>query len=204
MTAQNRDYACLAFFARTANSPVLRKRSGSRTVGDSILSLGKSSDFGSFGSLSPPRASIDSGRWRHRGCVCIPLGVGPGGVLLAVTISRFASALDGIGRGLIRDSNFARIVEQDLKNRQHRNETGNLNYFTTAFFHHPDELKKELTKGGFPSPRVCAIEGPLWTVPEFETVEEQEKVMATLRALENEVTLIGASGHIMAIATKLA
>src|SRR6202042_1391706 len=29
-----------------------------------------------------------------------------GGVLLAVAISRFASALDGIGRGLIRDPDF--------------------------------------------------------------------------------------------------
>jgi SAM-dependent methyltransferase len=83
-----------------------------------------------------------------------------GGVLLAVAISRFASALDGIGRGLIRDPDFVRIVEQDLKTGQHRNETGSLDYFTTAFFHHPDELKMELIEGGFPAPRLCAIEGP--------------------------------------------
>jgi hypothetical protein len=52
-----------------------------------------------------------------------------GGVLLAVAISRFASALDGIGRGLIRDPDFVRIVELDLKTGQHRNETGSLDYF---------------------------------------------------------------------------
>jgi SAM-dependent methyltransferase len=125
-----------------------------------------------------------------------------GGVLLAVAISRFASALDGIARGFIRDPDFVRIVEQDLKTGQHRNEAGNLDYFTTAFFHHPDELKMELIEGGFPSPRLCAIEGPLWTVPEFATAEQQERLMATMRALENEVTLIGASAHIMGIATK--
>jgi SAM-dependent methyltransferase len=125
-----------------------------------------------------------------------------GGVLLAVAISRFASALDGIGRGLIRDPDFVRIVEQDLKTGQHRNETGNLDYFTTAFFHHPDELKMELIEGGFPNPRLCAIEGPLWTVPESATAEQQEELMATVRALENEVTLMGASAHIMGIATK--
>ena len=56
-----------------------------------------------------------------------------GGVLLAVAISRFASALDGIARGLIRDPDFVRIVEQDLRTEQHRNETGNADYFTTAF-----------------------------------------------------------------------
>jgi SAM-dependent methyltransferase len=125
-----------------------------------------------------------------------------GGVLLAVVISRFASALDGIVHGLIRDPDFVRIVEQDLKTGQHRNETGILDYFTTAFFHHPDELKMELIEGGFPNPRLCAIEGRLWTVPESATAAQQEELMATARALENEVTLIGASAHIMGIASK--
>jgi SAM-dependent methyltransferase len=125
-----------------------------------------------------------------------------GGVLLAVAISRFASALDGIGRGLISDPKFVRILDQDLRTGQHRNETGNLDYFTTAFFHHPDELRMELIEGGFPAPRLCAIEGPLWTVPESVTAEQQEGLMATMRKLENEVTLIGASAHIMGVATK--
>jgi SAM-dependent methyltransferase len=125
-----------------------------------------------------------------------------GGVLLAVAISRFASALDGIGRGFIRDPDFVRILERDLKTGQHRNETGNLDYFTTAFFHHPDELKMELIEGGFPNPTLSAIEGPIWTVPEPATTEQHQELMATMRALEHEVTLIGASAHIMGIATK--
>jgi len=124
-----------------------------------------------------------------------------GGVLLAVAISRFASALDGIGRGLIRDPAFVRILEQDLKTGQHRNDTANPDYFTTAFFHHPHELKMELNAGGFQSPKLCAIEGPIWTVPEW-AAEQQDQLMATVRAIENEATLIGASAHIMGIATK--
>src|SRR5215472_3662369 len=36
-----------------------------------------------------------------------------GGVLMAVAISRFASALDGIARGFIRDPRFVQIVDQD-------------------------------------------------------------------------------------------
>jgi SAM-dependent methyltransferase len=122
-----------------------------------------------------------------------------GGVLMAVAISRFASALDGIARGFIRDPRFVQIVEQDLRTGQHRNETGNLDYFTTAFFHHSDELKRELVDGGFPDTKLCAIEGPLWNVQEPEAVEQ---LMATMRALENEITLIGASAHIMGIAAK--
>lgn len=125
-----------------------------------------------------------------------------GGVLLAVAISRFASALDGIGRGSIRDPHFIQIVEQDLKTGQHRNETGRPEYFTTAFFHHPDELKMEMIEGGFPTPSLCAVEGPLWTVPESANAEQQEGSMAIMRKLENELTLIGASADIMGIGTR--
>ena len=126
-----------------------------------------------------------------------------GGVLLAVAISRFASALDGILRGFLRDPRFVPIVEQDLKTGQHRNETGNPEYFTTAFFHHPDELKMEMTEGGFRNPRLCAIEGPVWTVREPDTSEQRERLMATARAIESEPALLGASAHIMGIATKV-
>src|SRR5204862_3305969 len=97
---------------------------------------------------------------------------------------------------------FLRIVEQDLKTGQHRNHTGNPDYFTTAFFHHPDEFKTELIEGGFPVPRLCAIEGPLWTVAEPTTVEERARLMAVMRTLENDAALLGASAHIMAAAKK--
>jgi SAM-dependent methyltransferase len=126
-----------------------------------------------------------------------------GGTLMAVAISRFASALDGIARGFIRDPRFVQIVEQDLRTGQHRNETENFCYFTTAYFHHPEEFKMELMEGGFPSPNLCAIEGPIWNMQEFTSAEQRGQLMATVRAMEREATLIGASAHIMGIAKKL-
>lgn len=150
---------------------------------------------GHFTILPIPKGG--SRRFVKRAAFCVPAAF-----YWAVAISRFASALDGIARGLIRDADFVRIVQQDLKTGQHRNKTGKLDYFTTAYFHHPDEFKMELIEGGFPRPSICAIEGPVWTVPEFENAEQQKELMATMRAMENEVTLIGASAHIMGIATK--
>jgi SAM-dependent methyltransferase len=126
----------------------------------------------------------------------------PGGVFLAVAISRFASSMDGIGRSLIRDPEFVEIMKEDLRTGQHRNHTQNPTYFTTAFFHHPDEFKTELIEGGFPEVTLHAIEGPLWSVPEPKTVEEREQLMSTMRTLESEPTLIGASAHIMAECTR--
>jgi ubiquinone/menaquinone biosynthesis C-methylase UbiE len=61
----------------------------------------------------------------------------PGGVLLTAAISRYASALDGISRDLFADCSFSGIVQQDLEKGQHRNETGKVDYFTTAYFHVP-------------------------------------------------------------------
>src|SRR5262245_36516718 len=43
----------------------------------------------------------------------------PGGICLAVGISRFASTMDGLRRGLLKDPQFAEIAKQDLKNGQH-------------------------------------------------------------------------------------
>jgi hypothetical protein len=47
----------------------------------------------------------------------------PGGVMFAAAISRYASALDGLARDFFADPSFSRIVQQDLEQGQHRNET---------------------------------------------------------------------------------
>ena len=73
--------------------------------------------------------------------------VRPGGVVLAVGISRFVSTLDGMARGYLADSVFARIVQDDLATGQHRNPTHHPAYFTTAYFHHPTELKDRDGRG---------------------------------------------------------
>ena len=66
-----------------------------------------------------------------------------GGLVAAAGITRFASAIDGLNRGLIDDPAFVEIMQRDLIEGQHRNPTGSPTYFTTAFFHHPDELRAE-------------------------------------------------------------
>src|SRR5262249_53194187 len=68
----------------------------------------------------------------------------PGGLLFAAAISRFASALDGLARNFLADPAFAKIVERDLATGVHENVTGKIEYFTTAQFHRPEELEKEV------------------------------------------------------------
>ena len=83
-----------------------------------------------------------------------------GGRLFAAAISRWASALDGLARDLLPDPRFARIVERDLRDGQHRNPTERLDYFTTAYFHRPEELAAEVEGAGLKMDGVLRDRGP--------------------------------------------
>jgi SAM-dependent methyltransferase len=129
----------------------------------------------------------------------------PGGTLLAVAISRFASALDGLSRGYFKDPEFAEIVCQDLASGQHRNPTGRPEYFMDTFFHHPDELRTEVAEAGFGETTLFGVEGISWFAPDFESWWENPDYRDRLllsRAIETEPSILGASAHIMAIATR--
>ncbi|MGH7500436.1 MAG: class I SAM-dependent methyltransferase [Longimicrobiales bacterium] len=129
----------------------------------------------------------------------------PEGRIVAAAISRFASLLDGFSRGLVRDAAFRAILDRDLRDGQHRNVTDR-EYFTTAFFHRPEELAGELAGAGFDSIRIIAIEGPFWCLAGFDELWNDHDMraftMETLRRLETEAAMIGASAHILAVARK--
>ncbi|HWO36643.1 MAG TPA: methyltransferase domain-containing protein [Candidatus Acidoferrum sp.] len=129
-----------------------------------------------------------------------------GGFVWAAAISRFASLLDSLCRGFFDDADFVPILDRDLAEGQHRNPTGNLNYFTQAFFHLPDELANELTEAGFELIELVAVEGPGWLASEFDQIwnipEQRVRLLAGLRKVEHEPALLGASSHILAIGRK--
>lgn len=128
----------------------------------------------------------------------------PGGRILAAAISRFASLIDGISRDLIADPAFIEIVERDLREGQHRNPTGDPRYFTDAYFHHADELKAEVIEAGFNLEALLGIEGPFWdgsNMPAWQSPERRRSILDLLRKVEAQPTLLGASAHLMAIAS---
>jgi SAM-dependent methyltransferase len=130
----------------------------------------------------------------------------PGGWLFAAAISRWASALDGLSRDLLQDRRFALIVEQDLKDGQHRNPTDRLDYFTTAYFHRPDELEDEVRAAGLVLKGVYGIEGPGWILPDVpERMADAGRRAAMLevaRMLETVPAVVGTSAHLMAVAQR--
>ena len=132
----------------------------------------------------------------------------PRGLLLAGAISRFAPLLDGLVRGLLDDPEFAPILERDLIDGQHRNPTGNPAYFTTAFFHLPEELESEIEEAGLRHDITLSIEGPGWLLQDFEErwsdPDRRKRLLDAVRATEAAASLIGVGAHMMAVARKSA
>jgi ubiquinone/menaquinone biosynthesis C-methylase UbiE len=130
----------------------------------------------------------------------------PGGSLWGAAISHFASLFDSLAHGFFDDPDFAPIVERDLENGQHRNPTGNPMYFTDAFLHRPGELSRELLAAGFQVVAIAPIEGPGWLARDFERLWNnpvlRERLLAAIRKVEREPSILGATSHIMAIGRK--
>jgi SAM-dependent methyltransferase len=130
----------------------------------------------------------------------------PGGVLVAAGISRWASALDGLAREVLRDREFARIVERDLLDGRHQNPTERLDYFTTAYFHRPDDLRREAREAGFDVEGLYGVEGPGWMLSDFadrwDDPERRDLLVQVARALESEESVLGCSPHLIVVGRK--
>jgi len=126
-----------------------------------------------------------------------------GGLLAAAAISRFASLLDGLLSGHLRDAEGWAIVQRDLGEGQHRSPRERPDHFTTAYFHRPEELRAEVEEAGFSVEALFGVEGPGWLREEHLDDElAREDVLRVARALEQEPTTIGTSAHILVIARR--
>jgi ubiquinone/menaquinone biosynthesis C-methylase UbiE len=128
----------------------------------------------------------------------------PGGQLFAAAISRWASALDGLSRNLFQDPRFAAIVERDLREGQHRNPTERLDYFTTAYFHRPDELSAEVLGAGLILDGLYGLEGPGWLLSDVAArladPRRRADLLQVARLLESEPSVLGVSAHLLVVA----
>jgi ubiquinone/menaquinone biosynthesis C-methylase UbiE len=129
------------------------------------------------------------------------------GVLFVAAISRFASLIDGLSRGFFEDPDFRKLVAGDLASGQHRNPGNHPDYFTTAYFHEPQQLAAEVREAGFHDVEVLAVEGPAWSAAHFlDTWNDEAQrldLMKFLSLIEQERSIVGASAHLIAVAHRL-
>jgi ubiquinone/menaquinone biosynthesis C-methylase UbiE len=130
----------------------------------------------------------------------------PSGTVVVAAISRYASALDGLAHERGRDPAFLGIRNQDLLDGQHRNDTGHLEYFTTAYFHRPEDLETELEESRFVDVSVLGVEGPGWMLARFDERWSdsalRKDMLDVARLLETERSILGASAHLLGVGRK--
>ena len=130
----------------------------------------------------------------------------PGGVLAVAAISRYASTLAGLVYKLTRDPRFVEIRNRDLATGQHVNDTDQVDYFTTAYFHRPDDLGAELESAGFGDVHVVGVEGiGEWLLDFDERWNDpalRSELLDVARRLEAEPSIIGMSAHLLGLGRK--
>ena len=85
----------------------------------------------------------------------------------------------------------------------HRNPERLPGYFTTAYFHHPEELRDELVAAGLQDVEVRAVEGfggLLGDLDErLDDPERAEALREALAVVDQEQSMLGVSFHLLAI-----
>ena len=113
---------------------------------------------------------------------------------------------DGLFSGFLDDPIFQQIVARDLKDGCHFNPTNNPAYFTTAFFHHPDELRQEIADAGLDLIELLGMEGPCWLLQNFDDhwndPARRQRLIEAADRLGSEPTMLGVSAHLLALARR--
>ena len=127
----------------------------------------------------------------------------PGGVVAAATISRWAAVHDLIRLGDYAEERVRQACDESARTGLLRGEAGI--GFTTAYFHTPDEILAEFTAAGLPGARRYALEGVYGLYSEvndwLDDPHRRSLLLAAARRTECEPTLLGASNHMLTVAT---
>lgn len=97
-------------------------------------------------------------------------------------------------------------VEHTLETGEHR-PPPDTSWFTTAYFHRPDEPAHEARAAGLDVLAVVTVEGTAWMLAEDDLDEllrdpaRREYLMWALRQVEADASVLGASSHLLTLAT---
>jgi len=129
--------------------------------------------------------------------------VKPCGVVFAAAISRFASLFDGLANEWLFEPEFRTIVDLDYSAGAHRNPHRRPGWFTTAYFHRPEELHIEAEEAGLTVRELIGVEGLAGWLQHlegrWEDTDDRSVIIDAARRIGNEPSLLGLSAHILAV-----
>jgi SAM-dependent methyltransferase len=130
--------------------------------------------------------------------------VRPGGVVLAATISRFASMYESFFNSAVYEPGFIDMMRVDLRTGVRRGTVDLADGFTTVYFHRPEELPGEVADAGLLLDDLYAVEGMAHWMPDLTTRLADPAGRALLLELaartEREPSTLGATPHVLVAA----
>jgi SAM-dependent methyltransferase len=125
------------------------------------------------------------------------------GILFAVVIPRWASALVGMLRGWTEDADYAGMVREEITTGMHRRPDSWPQLFMDGWFHTQACLEAELVESGFGRLRTAAIEGPAWMWRDFDEAwqdpERRERILELARLAEQDPEVVATSPHVAVV-----
>jgi SAM-dependent methyltransferase len=129
--------------------------------------------------------------------------VRPGGIVVAKALSRFYPVFEELADGRPPQPGPPDRTARFLADGQFRNPGGDPGYFTTSYFHRPEELADEVKDAGLDLRQLVAASGSVKLLPGLsgllDVPESRDHVLSVLRMLEAEPSLIGMSQNFVAI-----
>jgi len=128
----------------------------------------------------------------------------PGAIVVAKALSRFYPVFEELAGGMPASPEGLAATARFLADGQYRNPGGDPAYFTTSYFHRPEELADELKDAGLELRHLVAASGSVKLLPGLSQLldipEARDHLLSVLRLLEAEPSLLGISQNFVAIA----
>jgi SAM-dependent methyltransferase len=122
----------------------------------------------------------------------------PGGLIVAEVITRYAWVMDATRQGLLGEAQTWADFDHIRRTGQSKDPDLVADGAFWAYFHHPDELVRELAVAGFGDTRLVAVEGFAWLLGDLpERLREPDDLLRAVRLTESEPSMLGASPHVI-------
>ena len=129
-----------------------------------------------------------------------------GGVLIATAVNRFAFLIDGLMDGYIDEPAYVTMLRRNLSDGRYEPDQYSPKYFTTSFFHRPEELEDEIAEARLNQKGLFSVQGPGEYAEDLESrmsdPERRRQLLDLVRLVEEERTLLGMASHMVIVAEK--
>ncbi len=138
----------------------------------------------------------------------------PGGLIFSAALTPFSVLLDKLtvyspgGGSYLENPDFLAMVERELNDGCHLNPNKEVYAgLGSSHLHTAKALKAELEAGGFSETVVHGVMGGAWLANNIDELWKNEKsrnvLMTTVRLLDTHEEIIGLSGHLLAVSSRL-